>query len=147
MRPKQYMKHLAIYSLVFSLFVAGVFIVAPALGDTVVSAQQYNPNDISNSKIISCYNNCGFEDILRTVNNLIVFLITVVFVPVVIVMFMYAGFKYIAAQGDPKKLVSLKSMLKHIVGGMIIILCAWLIVRTILVTVVKDGESAVQFLE
>ncbi len=115
--------------------------------DITVYAQQYNPDDISNSKIISCYNNCGFEDILRTVNNLIVFLITVVFVPVVIVMFMYAGFKYIAAQGDAKKLVSLKSMIKHIVGGMILILCAWLIVRTILVTVVKDEKGAVQFLQ
>lgn len=113
---------------------------------SVAYAQQYNENDISNSKIISCYNNCEFNDILRTINNLITFLITVVFVPVVIVMFIYAGFKYLAAQGDSKKLISLKSMLKHIIGGMLLILCAWLIVRTILTIVVRDEGSAVQFL-
>jgi hypothetical protein len=143
------MKHLAIYSFLFvSLFVGvlAVQTVVPAQAASVAYAQQYNENDISNSKIISCYNNCDFNDILRTINNLITFLITVVFVPVVIVMFMYAGFKYIAAQGDSKKLISLKSMLKHIVGGMLLILCAWLIVRTILTVVVSDEQSAVQFL-
>lgn len=82
-----------------------------------------------------------------TINNLIVFLITVLFIPIIVLMIMYAGFSYFMAQGDPKKLVSLKSMAKHIILGMLLILCAWLIVKVTLTIVVKDEDSALQFLQ
>lgn len=148
---KQYMKHLAIYSLLF----VSIFFFTGGISHTtgkisfipVAQAVQRNPDDISNSSIISCYNNCGFDDVLRTINNLITFLITVLFVPIVVIMFMYAGFRYLMAQGDPKKLVDLKSLIKHIALGMILILSAWLIVKVILTVLVKDEDSALQFLQ
>lgn len=148
---KQYMKRLAIYSLLFvSLLTLGGATSSYAFSQAPISvayAQQRNANDISNSKIISCYNNCGFDDLLMTINNLIVFLITVLFIPIVVIMIMYAGFSYLMAQGDPKKLVSLKSMAKHIILGMLLVLCAWLVVKVLLTVVVKDDDSALQFLQ
>lgn len=148
---KQYMKRLAIYSLLFVSFLSlGGLLSSYVFSETntlTVYAQQRNPNDISNSNIISCYNNCGFEDLMMTINNLIVFLITTLFIPIVVIMIMYAGFRYLTAQGDPKKLISLKSLIKHIVLGMLLVLCAWLIVKVTLTIVVKDDDSALQFLQ
>ena len=99
------------------------------------------------SGLIACNNYCTFSDVLKTINNLIVFLITVLFVPIIIIMFMYAGFKYLTAQGDPKKIINLKSLLKHIFIGILIVLSAWLIVKVLLIVLVKDTDSALQFLE
>lgn len=146
------MKLRAIYNLLFvSLFAFGSLFLSATLLPTQVSAQyEYNPNDVAVSGIISCYNECDFSDIFRTVNNIIYFLITIVFIPVVVIMFMYAGYTYITAGGDSKKVVKVRSLLKHIVLGMVIILCAWLIVRTFMSVLVRDtgpGEvSPNQFL-
>ncbi|MBP6857775.1 MAG: hypothetical protein KBC11_01080 [Candidatus Pacebacteria bacterium] len=104
-------------------------------------------SDISNSNLISCYNYCTFSDVLRTINNFITFLITTLFIPTLVLLFMYAGFKYITAQGNPSKVANLKKMLMNIVIGMLLILCAWLIVKVILTTLVKNEDSALQFLE
>lgn len=104
-------------------------------------------SDQKGTGLIACSNYCTFSDILRTINNLIVFLITVLFIPIVVLLFMYAGFSYLMAQGDPKKLVSLKSIIKHIALGMLLVLCAWLIVKVTLTIVVKDSDSALQFLQ
>jgi hypothetical protein len=103
--------------------------------------------DISNSNLISCYNFCTFTDILKTINNGITFLITTLFVPTLVIVFMTAGVKYILAQGDSKKIVSLKNIIKNILIGALLILCSWLIVKVVLTVLVKDSDSALQFLE
>ncbi len=103
--------------------------------------------DISNSNLISCYNFCTFTDILKTINNGITFLITTLFVPTLVIVFMTAGVKYILAQGESKKIVSLKNIIKNILIGALLILCSWLIVKVVLTVLVKDSDSALQFLE
>ena len=103
--------------------------------------------DISNSQLISCYNYCTFSDVLKTINNLITFLITKLFVPIIILLLMYAGFKYITAQGNPSKKADLKKLLFNILIGILLVLCSWLIVKVILTVLVKDEDSALQFLE
>jgi hypothetical protein len=103
--------------------------------------------DISNSKLISCYNFCTFSDVLKTINNLITFLITRLFVPIVILLFMYAGYQYITAQGNPSKKANLKKLVFNILIGMLLVLCSWLIVKVIMTVLVKDDDSALQFLE
>jgi len=60
---------------------------------------------------------------------------------------MTAGVKYILAQGDSKKIVSLKNIIKNILIGALLILCSWLIVKVVLTVLVKDSDSALQFLE
>jgi hypothetical protein len=60
---------------------------------------------------------------------------------------MYAGFKYITAQGNPAKTANLKKMVGNIVIGMILVLCSWLIVKTVLSVLLSDDSGALQFLE
>ena len=103
--------------------------------------------DLSAGNLLSCYNFCTFSDLLKTINNLITFLITKLFIPVVVFLFIYAGFKYITAQGDPKKIVDLKKIVFNILIGMLLVLCSWLIVKVVLTILVKDDDSALQFLE
>lgn len=98
-------------------------------------------------KLLSCYNYCTFTDLLKTLNNFITFLITTLFIPTVVIVFMYAGFKYLTAQGDPKKIVSLKKIVANIFIGLLLVLCSWLIVKVVLTILVKDTDSALQFLE
>lgn len=104
-------------------------------------------SDESAGRFLSCYNFCTFSDILKTINNAITFLITDLFVPTLVIIFMLAGFKYITAQGNPSKIANLKKILINIVIGALLILCSWLIVKVLLTILVKDDASALQFLE
>jgi len=89
--------------------------------------------DATGTGIIPCHNKCDLNSVLALINNLIDFLITDVLLVIIIIMFIYAGFKYVTSQGNPGKTANLKGMIGHIVGGLVIILCAWLVVKTILV--------------
>ncbi len=112
-----------------------------------ISPTSSEKSDLPAGKLISCYNYCTFSDFLRTLNNIITFLITTLFIPTVVLLFIYAGFKYITAQGDPKKIIDLKKLIINIFLGMLLVLCSWLIVKVILTVLVKDSDSALQFLE
>jgi hypothetical protein len=60
---------------------------------------------------------------------------------------MLAGAKYILAQGNSAKIANIKKILINIIIGVLLILCSWLIVKVLLVVLVKDDASALQFLE
>jgi hypothetical protein len=104
-------------------------------------------SDESAGQFLSCYNFCTFSDILKTINNFITFLITTLFVPTLVIIFMAAGVKYILAQGNAAKIANLKKILINIIIGVLLILCSWLIVKVLLTILVKDDASALQFLE
>lgn len=103
--------------------------------------------DLPAGELLSCYNYCTFSDVLKTINKFITFLITTLFVPTIILLFMLAGFKYLTAQGNPSKVANLKKMIINIVVGMLLVLCSWLIVKVLLTILVRDDDSALQFLE
>lgn len=109
------------------------------------------PEQIAADKVgnglVPCRDTCTFEDILSLINNLITFLITTIFIPIIIILFMYAGYKYITAGGNPAKIANLKSMIKHIVVGMLLVLCSWLIVKTVITILASDEVGATQFLK
>jgi hypothetical protein len=88
--------------------------------------------EVTGTGIVPCQNKCDLNDVFRLINNVITFLVKVILFPVIIFMFIYTGFKYVTSQGNPGKAANLKSLIGHIIGGMIIILCAWLLVRTIM---------------
>ena len=94
--------------------------------------------DKEGNGIVPCHNTCDFNDVLVLINNVITFLVTNLFIPLVILMFMYAGYQYIAAQGVPAKKANVKSMLIHMVVGMLFVLCSWLIVKTVLNILLRD---------
>ena len=97
--------------------------------------------------LVPCIDTCDFNDVLRLINNLITFLITTVFIPIIIILFMYAGYKYITAGGNSTKIVNLKKMVGHIIVGMLLVLCSWLIVNTLLTILTSDPNGALQFLK
>jgi hypothetical protein len=61
---------------------------------------------------------------------------------------MYAGFKYITAEGNPSKIANLKKILGNIFLGIVLMLCAWLIVRTIMTTLLNEEfkQGGIEFL-
>ncbi len=100
------------------------------------------------ASVIPCTNKCTLNDVFRLLNNIIAFFFKVLLIPIFVIMIMYAGYKYIAAQGNSAKIANLKRMLGYFIGGMILILCAWLIVRTIMNTLLNDQfkQSGVELL-
>lgn len=90
---------------------------------------------VDKGSLVPCTNNCDLNSAMQLINNLITFLIKVILFPVAIIMFMYAGYTYITSQGNPSKRADVKKMLKHLILGLLLILCAWLIVKTLLVMI------------
>jgi hypothetical protein len=75
---------------------------------------------------------CGINDVMILLNNLMNFFFHTVLLPLFVVMVLYLGYSYIAAQGKPGQHAKLGSMAMHMVGGLVLMLCAWLIVKIIL---------------
>jgi hypothetical protein len=75
---------------------------------------------------------CGINHVMILLNNLMNFFFHTVLLPLFVVMVMYLGYSYIAAMGKPGQHAKLGSMAMHMVGGLLLMLCAWLIVKTIL---------------
>lgn len=100
------------------------------------------------SSIIPCTDKCTFSDVFRLLNNVLTFFITKLMIPIFITIIMYAGFKYLKAGASGGEKANIKKMLGHILGGIILILCAWLIVRTIMTTLLNEQfkQSGVEFL-
>lgn len=113
---------------------------------TVLTPEQVAADKKGNG-LVPCKDTCDFNDILQLINNLITFLITTLFIPIIILLFMYAGFKYITAEGNPSKIANLKKMVWHIIVGMLLVLCSWLIVKTIISILSSNESGALQFLK
>lgn len=92
------------------------------------------------STIIPCTDKCTFRDVFLLLNNIIDFIIKTLLMPVIVLMIMYTGFQYLMARGNPGQHAKLLSLIKHIIGGIVLILCAWLIVRVLMTTLgYSDG--------
>ena len=77
--------------------------------------------------------NCDFNQLIVMVNRIIKFLLYLA-IPLVLGMILYMGFKYLTANGDPKKLADAKKMFIPVVIGLFWILAAYIIVYTVLDT-------------
>lgn len=80
---------------------------------------------------------CDFGDFMTLVQNLINFLV-VVSIPIVVVLFAYAGFLYLTAAGNQSQISKGKSMMAAAAIGFIIVLSAWLIVKLIVGALLND---------
>lgn len=89
-------------------------------------------------KLIPCTNKCSFPDIIKIINNILSFLITTVFLPLFILVFMYAGYQYLTAQGNSAKVANVKKLLMKVVIGLVIVLTAWLVVKVLFQTIGVD---------
>ncbi len=74
---------------------------------------------------------CNFSHFVQLAQNILDFLIKIVVVGSVIV-FAWAGFKYMTAGGNSSKIHEAHSIFKHVALGLILALVAWLIISTLL---------------
>jgi len=84
---------------------------------------------------------CGFNDLMKAINNVITFLIFTIATPLAALGIMYAGWLYLSSGGSEENVTKAKHILKNIVLGYVIALAAWLIVHTILSTLGFTGDS------
>lgn len=81
----------------------------------------------------------SFTDLIRIILENIVFPIGSV---VAVLYIIYAGFKFVTAQGKPEKLDDAKKTLMYALIGTAILLGAWVITEIIQATIVELGQAA-----
>ena len=57
------------------------------------------------------------------------------------VMFAWAGFEALTAAGSTEKYMKAKRIFSNVVIGLVIILCSWLIIDTLMRTLVGNGSG------
>jgi hypothetical protein len=82
---------------------------------------------------------CDFEKLLQLVNRVINFFIFVIALPIITLVFIYAGFLLITSGGNPSKKDDAKSIIGKAVTGLIVMLAAWLLIKTVLVVLGYSG--------
>lgn len=88
---------------------------------------------------------CDFTAAIRTINAIIQWFLNIA-ISVAAVTFAIAGGKILFNPGNVTKRQEAIEMFKKTVFGLIIVLSAWLVIRTIIKTLVPD-PSALQFIE
>lgn len=82
---------------------------------------------------------CGFNEAMKLINNVITFLLFTIATPLVALIICYAGWLYLSSQGSKENVTKAKTILKNVIIGYIIGLVAWLVVKTILVSLGFTG--------
>ena len=83
---------------------------------------------------------CQFGDIVKVIANIFSFLIAVA-IPITVGMIVFGAVQLIISRGSPEKMKNAKSTMFKAVVGFVIVLAAYLIVKTI-ESVLKSGASA-----
>jgi len=89
------------------------------------------------------FGQCDFGDVVETTNKIINWIIAIA-VSVSAIMFAYAGFLYMTAQGDLSQMKRGRDIFTNVVIGFAIMLSAWLIIKLI-VTTLSDGADNTKF--
>ncbi|MDD5050446.1 MAG: pilin [Candidatus Pacebacteria bacterium] len=83
-------------------------------------------------------NSCGYKKFIDLVSSIIKFLLWVA-VPIAAISLFFAGFLYLTAGGNPGKIEEAHHIFWSVLVGIIIMLCAWLLVNTILTSLVDKS--------
>lgn len=118
-------------SIVTFLF-AGLILFAP-----FVIIAQTPPAEPSSVFVVCEGADCDFEDLVRLVNNIITWIINIS-IPIATIAFAYAGFLYLWSGDSTSKVEKAKDIFKNVGLGLIIMLSAYVIVRTIMVALFND---------
>lgn len=90
-------------------------------------------------------NPCTFNNITDTVNKVINFLLFVIATPMAAIGLCYAGFLYLTSGGSSENVGTAKSIMKNLIMGYIVALIAWVLIKTIMVSL-GVGTAAKLFL-
>jgi hypothetical protein len=129
------MKHILLFGMMVGLMFAPMTMISVD-GLSVLSADAAGLVPCDGSAENPC-NACAFT---LMANNLIQFLFTLLTLGAVL-MIVYAGFQMVVSQGDPGAWSKAKGMLTSIIIGFIIILSAWLVVDTVIKTLVDSSTG------
>jgi hypothetical protein len=80
-------------------------------------------------------NSCDFDMVMTLINKVINFLLITMATPLFALIIVYVGWLYLSDMGSTENVKKAKKILKNAIIGYVIALAAWLIVKTILVTV------------
>lgn len=95
---------------------------------------------VSGKVISAAYENpCNFDALLGLINKVIAFLLITMATPLFALILIYVGWLYLSAQGSSENISKAKKIFKNAIIGYIIALAAWLIVKTILVSLGFTG--------
>lgn len=83
---------------------------------------------------------CGTCELIETGNTVLSFIITVM-MSVASLLFVYAGFLMVTSGGDVSAYNKAKGIFTNVLIGIIIMMCAWLIIDTVLKTFLEDGAG------
>jgi hypothetical protein len=86
---------------------------------------------------------CGFDDVMTLINTLINYVIYLS-IPIFSIMFAYAGFTLITAGGSEGK-TKAKGIFTNAIIGFVVVLAAYLIVKTVLVILGYKDASWIGF--
>lgn len=135
-------------SMLVLVFGLGILVSVP-----VNLAYAQNEGDGTASRIIPCNGiddpntadkdeSCDYDDIIKLINRGIDFFLVYLVLPICVVAAMYSGWLLLTSGGDVSARKRALGIFRQVVIGLIIILCAWLVVNTLLVAFgLKDGFS------
>lgn len=86
---------------------------------------------------------CTFCHFLVLFKRIVDFLTTVIAFPVLVLMIIIGGIMFLTSSGSEKQLNKAKEILKAAFIGVVIILCAWLVIDTV-ITVLTPIDSPIQ---
>ncbi len=84
-----------------------------------------------NYGIVGCGNNCDWGQLIQLGQNIIGYLVLIAG-SLAAISFAYAGWLYLTSGGDPSKVTKAKDIFVKVAIGLIVVLCAWLIVHEVL---------------
>lgn len=125
---KKILKNLLFTTFFLALFVTPVLVLAQA-------------SESGCSGLICCENppDCSFDDLMKTVQNIVEFLLQIGIAFTAIVM-AYAGFTYLTAGGDSGKINKAHKMFQNAFIGLLIALGAFLVIQLLVNTLgLKTG--------
>lgn len=82
---------------------------------------------------------CGFDVLLTLVNNFINYLLVYLATPIFALIIVYVAWLYLSDMGSSENIKKAKTIFKNAIIGYVIILSAWLIVKTILTSLGFEG--------
>jgi hypothetical protein len=88
---------------------------------------------------------CGFSELITLIQNVIEYIFILV-IPITAIVFAYAGYLYLTSGGSLKKRKKAKNAMTSVLIGIVIVMCAWLLVTLIVRTLGASPETT-QFLD
>ena len=82
---------------------------------------------------------CDFNMLLELINNVINYLLFVIATPLVALILVYVGWLYLSSGGNSENIGKAKRIFGNVILGYVIGLAAWLIIKTILISVGFTG--------